>query len=187
MPAENVTTEVGRAGRDPALQRLLDTQAIHDVVLRYCRGIDRVDRELVRDCYWPDATDEHGSFMGTRDEYVAWVFDRLLPRYSMTMHFMGNVLIEVDPHGALARAETYGIAYHRVPSDEVTHNLRTGFRYVDDFACRDGQWRIARRICTLEWTLHTDPERWWDAPESHRRGVRDRTDPVYWPLGGDAP
>ena len=41
---------------------------------------------------------------------------------------------------------------------------------------------IARRICTLEWTLHTDPERWFDAPESHRRGMRDRTDPVYWPL-----
>ena len=35
-------------------------------------------------------------------------------------------------------------------------------------------------------TLHTDPERWWDAPATHRRGMRDRTDPVYWPLGDSA-
>jgi hypothetical protein len=171
--------------RDPELQRLLDIQAIRDVVLRYARGIDRVDRELVRDCYWPEATDEHGSFFGTRDEYVAWVFDRLLPRYVMTMHFLGNILVEVEAGAELARCETYGVAYHRVDSTKVEHNLRTGFRYVDDFAKRDGQWRIARRTCTLEWTLHTAPERWWDAPATHRRGSRDRTDPVYWALGGD--
>ncbi len=173
------------SARDPEVQRLVDIQAIRDVVLRYARGIDRVDREMVRDCYWPDATDEHGSFMGTRDEYVAWVFDRLLPRYVMTMHFIGNILVEVEPGADLARSETYGVAYHRVDSAKVEHNLRTGFRYVDDFAKRDGQWRIARRTCTLEWTLHTEPDRWWDAPPTHRRGARDRTDPVYWPLGGD--
>ena len=169
--------------RDPELQHLLDKQAIHEVVLRYCRGIDRMDRELVRDCYWPDATDEHGSFSGTRDEYVAWVFDRMLPRYVMTMHFVGNVLVEVDDDRA--KSEAYGIAMHRTGSDKPAHNLRTGFRYVDDFARRDGQWRIARRVCTLEWTLHTDPSRWWEAPGTHRRGARDRTDPVYWPLLGD--
>ena len=102
--------------RDPDLRRLLDKQAIHEVVLRYCRGIDRCDRELVRDCYWPDATDEHGSFVGSRDEYVAWVFDRMLPRYAMTMHFIGNVLIDLD--GDRAKCEAYGMAMHRTGSDK---------------------------------------------------------------------
>ena len=164
--------------RDRDLRQLLDKQAIHEVVLRYCRGIDRCDRELVRDCYWPDATDEHGSFVGSRDEYVAWVFDRMLPRYAMTMHFIGNVLIDLD--GDRAKCEAYGMAMHRTGSDKPEHNLRTGFRYVDDFARRDDQWRIARRVCALEWTLHVDPSRWWDAPETHRRGTRDSTDPLYW-------
>ena len=50
------------AARDPEIQALLDKQAIREVVLRYCRGIDRLDREMVRDCYWPEAIDEHGSF-----------------------------------------------------------------------------------------------------------------------------
>ena len=58
---------------DPELQELLDQRAIRDVVLRYCRGIDRLDLELVRDCYHPDATDDHGGFVGDRDEYVEWV------------------------------------------------------------------------------------------------------------------
>ncbi len=164
--------------RDPDLRQLLDKQAIHEVVLRYCRGIDRCDREMVRDCYWPDATDEHGSFVGSRDEYVTWVFDRMLPRYAMTMHFIGNVLIDLD--GDRAKCEAYGMAMHRTGSDKPEHNLRTGFRYVDDFARRDDQWRIARRVCALEWTLQVDPSRWWDAPETHRRGTRDRTDPLYW-------
>lgn len=168
-----------------SIEDLLAKQAIQEVVYRYCRGIDRMERELVRDCYWPEATDEHGSFLGTRDEYVAWVFDRMLPRYEMTMHFVGNVLIELDADGDRAKSEAYGFAMHRVRSDKREHNLRTGFRYVDDFARRDGQWRIARRICTLEWTLHTDPERWFDAPDTHRRGRRDGTDPVFWPMLDD--
>ncbi len=168
-----------------ALVELLAKQAIHEVVLRYCRGIDRLDRELVRGCYWPEATDEHGSFFGTRDEYVAWVFDRMLPRYQVTMHFVGNVLVEV--HGQVAKCETYGIALHRALDERpdgrprAEHDYQSGFRYVDDFACRDGVWRIARRICTLEWTLAVPARAWFDSPPTHRRGRRDRTDPVYWP------
>ncbi|MEI6002085.1 hypothetical protein H3V53_34635 [Paraburkholderia bengalensis] len=33
---------------------------------RYCRGIDRIDWDLVRTCYHPDAFDEHGSSGGGR-------------------------------------------------------------------------------------------------------------------------
>ena len=32
---------------DDQLQTLLDKQAIHEVVLRYCRGVDRLDMPLV--------------------------------------------------------------------------------------------------------------------------------------------
>ncbi len=73
---------------------LVDRQAIADVVLRYCRGIDRLDLELVRNCYHADATDEHGTFIGTRDEYVDWVAG-VLTRFTGTMHVVANQLIEV--------------------------------------------------------------------------------------------
>lgn len=164
---------------DPALQVLLDRQAIADVVLRYCRGIDRLDLELVRDCYHPDATDEHGTFTGTRDEYVDWV-SGVLERYTGTMHVVSNQLIEVD--GDRAHAETYGVAYHwGEPLTDHHRNFTTGFRYVDRFERRDGVWRIARRVAVREWTQVVPAQQQWVVPPERdgRRGRRDRSDAVY--------
>ena len=45
-----------------ALRVLLDKQEIHEVLMRYCRGIDRCDAELLHSVYHPDATDDHGLF-----------------------------------------------------------------------------------------------------------------------------
>ena len=163
---------------DP-VRELLDRQAIADVVLRYCRGIDRLDLELVRDCYHADATDEHGTFTGTRDEYVEWVAG-ILTRFAGTMHVVANQLVEVDGDGALG--ETYGVAYHwGDPPDDSRRNFTTGFRYVDHFARRDGEWRIARRVAVREWTHVVPPEQQLVIPPERdgRRGHRDRGDAVY--------
>jgi hypothetical protein len=174
--------EGGGDRRDPRveIERLLDERAIERVVLTYCRGIDRLDRELVRSCYHADATDEHGSFTGGRDEFVEWVFG-LLEKYSMTMHLVGNVLVDVA--GTVARCETYGVAVHRGPSDEpfdARLNLTTGFRYLDRFERRGGRWAIARRVATTEWSRVDDAEHEWEVPPSLRRGARDETDPLHW-------
>ena len=56
-----------------------------------------------------------------------------------------------DFHGDVARAESYGVAYHRKEGGEPRQNLSTGFRFVDRFERRDGDWRIARRVATTEW------------------------------------
>ena len=172
-------------GRDPELQALLDKQAIHEVVLRYCRGIDRLDAELVRSCFHPDATDEHGAFTGTRDEYVTWV-TRVLARFEGTMHVTANHLVELA--GDTAHSETYGIAYHfgDPPGDERV-NFTTGFRYVDRFERRDGEWRIAARVAVREWTERVTLEQHYEIPASRdgRRGRRDRGDAVYT-VGRDA-
>jgi len=168
-------------GGDTELRRLIDRQAIHDVVLRYCRGIDRLDLDAVRACYHPDATDEHGSFTGTVDEYLVWI-GRLLPRYTSTMHLVANHLVDFrDDTPDAARAETYGMAFHRSADPAPRHNLVTGFRYVDDFARRDGAWRIARRVATTEWVTADDVANRWPIPDGMRTGRRDRSDAVYAP------
>ena len=127
-----------------------DIEAIRTVVLRYCRGIDRRDLELVRDCYHPDATDDHGgAFTGTRDELVAWL-SGVLERYDGTMHTVTNQLVEVD--GDAADCESYGVAYHwGTPADDPRRNFTTGYRCLDRFERRDGVWRIASRRVVLEW------------------------------------
>ena len=164
---------------DQDLGALLDERAIRNVVLRYCRGVDRMDRELVRSCYHADATDEHGSFTGQVDEFLEWVF-RVLARYEVTMHFVGNLLVEFVPgEPDVARCETYGIAFHRSAGEDPRGNLATGFRYVDRFERRDGEWRIARRVAITEWSRVDDREHWWPIPDGMRTGSRDRTDAVY--------
>jgi len=165
---------------DPRVQALVDKQEIHEVVLRYCRGIDRMDEELVRSCYHPDAIDEHGSFTGGVDDYVAFAW-KLLARYDVTMHFVGNVLIEV--RGDAARSEAYCIAHHRSESGPASSNLATGCRYIDTFERREDRvWRIAKRVVTTEWIRQDIPEVCFPIKDGLRTGQRDRSDVVYEPF-----
>jgi hypothetical protein len=164
------------AGAPEDLDGLLAESAIRRVIAQYARGIDRIDLELVRDCYWPDATDAHGPFTGLRDDFITWV-GSLLKRHTMTMHHLTSPLI--DRRGDTAAVETYGVAYHcGEPAGDVRWNNAAGFRYLDRFERRDGQWRIATRLTVVEWV--TPWER--DSELSGRFGDlsrRDRTDPVY--------
>ena len=154
--------------------------AISDVLHRYCRGIDRLDLELVRACYWPDATDSHGGFHGTRDEFVAWVA-KLLARFESTMHFLGNVLIEVEGNAAVA--ESYALAFHRSADPKPSLNLIVGVRYVDRFEKRRGAWKIAKRVCVTEWSRVDDAAGRFPLAPGHLHGTRDRGDVVYEMLG----
>ena len=43
------------------LQLLLDKQDIYELMCRYCRGVDRMDKELTLSCFWP------GAIPGPRD------------------------------------------------------------------------------------------------------------------------
>ena len=118
---------------------------------RYARGIDRLDWDLVRDCYHPDAYDDHGGIAGSVDDFIAGG-RKYLTRFAATMHFLGNMLIEVD--GDRARAETYAVAYHRVEDADGGGGGKDdifGIRYVDRFERRMDRWRIAHRVVANEW------------------------------------
>ena len=162
---------------DDALQRLLDEEAIKKVHIRYCRGIDRMDWDLIRSCYHPDAIDDHGEFVGGIDEFIEYC-KKGCPTFISTTHFTGNQLVEVD--GDSAWAEHYARAYHRVedgPGGPIK-DLVVNTRYVDRFEKRAGEWRIAKRVVVVD-TDRVDPvnERW--VPESQLRSARDRSDPSY--------
>lgn len=169
--------------------QLVAKDAIRDVVYRYCRGIDRLDLDLVRSCYHPDATDSHGSFHGSVDDYLAWV-EPLLARYDRTFHFIGNIIVDfaVPSRGAhnpaesatpVAFCESYGVAHHESAGGPDHNNLVTGFRFVDRFEDRGTGWAIAKRTAVTEWS-RVDPETgWWTPPGDFERGNRDHTDPLY--------
>ena len=127
----------------------------------YSRGVDRYDFELVRSCYWPDGTDDHGSFVGGVDDVITFV-EKSLNRFERTAHFLGNMLIDVDLSRDVALSETYAVAFHRYTDpDGYPTDMWAGLRYVDRFERRDGQWRIRRRVCAYEWrrTDRVEPDR----------------------------
>lgn len=156
---------------------MIDKQEITELVLRYCRGIDRCDRTAVADCFHPDATDTHGSFRGTVTEFIDWAF-HLLERYDSTMHLVANQLITLS--GDRAVSETYGIAYHRSNDPDPRRNLTVGFRYIDLVERRaDPVWRIAERMATTEWVNAPSPDERWPIPADSAIGTRDQSDPVY--------
>jgi hypothetical protein len=162
---------------DASLQRLLDEAAIKALQIRYCRGIDRMDWDLVRSCYHPDAVDDHGEYVGGVDGFIEYC-KAGTPNFLSTTHFTGNQLVEID--GDVAWAEHYARAYHRVAGgpDGPDKDLVVNCRYVDRLERRAGEWRLTKRVVIVD-SERVDPvlERWVDP--SQLRGRRDRTDPSY--------
>jgi ketosteroid isomerase-like protein len=153
------------------LQELLDRQAIAEGVQRYARGIDRRDVDLVASCYHPDAIDDHGTFIGTGRELAEWAIGRHEAMISTQNHITTH-LVELD--GDTAHGETY---YHVVVRDPSGIVRYIGGRYIDRFERRDGEWRIAARLCLVESMSEAQ-----GADMSHRAGTpgaRDHTDPSY--------
>jgi hypothetical protein len=157
------------------VQRLADQQAIREVVLRYCRGVDRLDMALVRSAYHPGGIDHHTGFSGPIEEYVPWV-ETALRRLGGTTHIIGNHLSEI--RGDVAAAETYGQAVHwGEPADEAQRNFTTGFRYIDHMTRKGGVWAIQERWASREWTLSNVGQR--IAKEGvGPSGTRDGDDPL---------
>lgn len=156
----------------------LAKQACAEVVFRLARGLDRCDAELVRDAFHADATDDHGIFCGSADEFVEWVIPQLLTM-ERTQHLIGNILVEVD--GDRAWGEAYYVANHDLkgPDGELLRYTAAG-RYLDRFERREGSWRIVHRLSVSDWCATVPRTDTWDRSAGPRQyGERGPDDPVY--------
>jgi ketosteroid isomerase-like protein len=167
------------------IETLVTRQEIADAIYRYARGIDRLDFDLVRSCYHPDAYDDHGSFAGTVEEFIA-AAKNFLPQWTATQHFMGNMLIEIE--GESACAETYAVAYHRREDEDGNgKDDIMGIRYVDRFEKRDGAWKIAHRVVSTEWRRVDPVSRALGRGKIGVWGQRDDGDVINWIMSASAP
>lgn len=125
-----------------------DREEIRDVLMRYCRGIDRRDRALIEDCFHPGATCEIADETWT----PARIADVALsaPAERPFMHLLGQQLVEVE--GDVAFSEAYFISYHEEVLEGVAFTRTRAGRHVDRFERRAGRWRIAHRIVVDEWS-----------------------------------
>lgn len=150
--AETARLAARLAEQGEKLGRLIDRQDILDCSHRFCRGVNRLDRELLRSAYHPDALDDHGFFLGGVEELLDWI-GSLYTQLQTTQHYVTNQAVELD--GDAAHAEQYWFVVN-VPREASQVILRGG-RYVDRFERRDGVWAIAARACLIEWNCAADP------------------------------
>ena len=147
-----------------------DREGIREATLRYARGVDRLDAELMRSAYWSDATDDHGRFVGNGWEFA----DRVVgthDRWAATMHCVYNHSIEFDGDDH-ARGELYNVTY-LVPRDGGPWNVWLG-RYLDRYERREGEWRIIHRTCVHEATTTIDHAPMGGDMSGFRKGDTDR-------------
>lgn len=164
---------------DTKIRELIDKQEIHEILIRYCRGADRGDPDLIAAAYHDGAIEDHGgTFKGPASEYVD-MLRRVFPKAPRMTHATTNVLIELD--GDRARVESYILTFSRLEGEDGgSFDSLTTSRVVDRFERRDGRWGIAHRRLTWEWN-HEMPTR-----ETWGRGAIAR-DPDALIRGGKKP
>ncbi len=146
-------------------QRIADRFMIQDLMYRWCRAVDRLDKQGMLDIFWPGAIDSHGPYIGPAEGLVDWILERHKP-IAVSSHFIGNLLIEfADENTALV--ESYVRTIQQYPPEakqqlaqltggaagrpDAAVDMFTSSRYIDRVERRDGQWRIARRDLAQDW------------------------------------
>jgi hypothetical protein len=123
-------------------QYVYDRLALHDLVMTYCRAIDRRDYVLLRSLYWDEAVEDAGTTRGTIDERLEYVKKSQAP-FDITVHRIFNTLFSID--GDTAQGEHYIEAYHRTPGPNAQEMIAGG-RYLDRYEKRNGAWKIIYRV-----------------------------------------
>ena len=156
MPDASDIDDVASSLAADAVADLVARAAISEVLVRYCTALDTRDLALLRSCFHPSATHDHGGFVGPSMEFCDLAM-ALLARLVLTQHLLGNISITVT--GKTAAVASYFQAYHRMPmvGDMVIPQANPGEdvfiagRYIDRFEHADGAWRIAHRTGHLDW------------------------------------
>lgn len=131
---------------ESAMRLLLDKQEIHDALMRYCRGVDRCDAELMRSTFHQDAI----AFGTNAWEFVEHFVPDNRAATSFTVHVIANLTIDVVDDSAFS--EAYFITYAgREDGGNQAVDAFCG-RYIDRWERRQGHWGIVHRDVAREWS-----------------------------------
>ena len=126
-----------------------DEHAITQVILRYASAVDRLDREGIAATFHPDASLHMGP-MRTTGASAPDVIINALKSCERSMHFVSNILIEVEGDTAKSEAYLRSILFIRREGQPYTRELIS--RLADRHEKRDGRWAIIERVALYEWS-----------------------------------
>ena len=155
------------------MNELEDKAAIRDVLSRYCRGLDRMDKDMARGVFAAQSSaNYYGIYTGTGHGFIDWVWEahRGMETHS---HQITNVLIELNGDSAVSEAYITVVLQQQRPSGAVEIQVRS--RYLDRWSKRDGHWLIIER----EHVIDTQSEIPLQAISKSAESRRDRGDASF--------
>ena len=160
---------------DERLERLLDEAEIRQCIFNYCHAADRMDLELLSDCYTEDAIDDHGDKKGRVSEFISWL-DQHRGNRGAKQHLVGNSMIAINDDAAVC--ESYYICYIELLDDDREECVLISGRYVDHLVRDAGVWRIRERTVVVDWTRSLGALERWSGEDAYARGRSDGRDPA---------
>lgn len=151
-----------------------DRHEIWECLMRYARGVDRHDAELMKSAYHDDAWDDHTVESAEAGDFCDITISGSKEKQVRHLHYIANHSVEFD--GDAAHSETYYFFWGENAGRAPT--IAFG-RYIDRFEKREGRWAIAYRRCIIESSgTYTETARpaIYDQTGPSRR---DRTDISY--------
>lgn len=159
------------------IDRLTSLEAIRDCIRRVCRGIDRIDEQLLRSAFHADATIDMGKiYCGGLDDWISSALKHQKTQ-SQRQHVPASIRVQIN--GEEAVVETYELDRHKSPMQGGLSDLVLAARTLDRLARREGEWKIIERVKVMDWgrTITADESVFVHSPL--QRGGDDDTDPSY--------
>jgi hypothetical protein len=129
------------------LARRADQEEIKEVVLRYCRGVDRRDRAILEAVFVaaPGANGEVESLGKPLGDQM----ESLPATDPPHTHFVGNQLAEVE--GDVGSCESYFVSVVEVREGGTAYTRTRAGRYLSRLERRDGAWLLAEHTIVDDW------------------------------------
>lgn len=152
-----------------------DRQQILDCILRYCRGLDRHDQELLESAFHEDAIDNHGARVDRKPDFFKLRTGGHNETSISHLHSIANHTCEISGNTAHTESYVLFISRHR---DAKTIWVGGG-RYIDRLEKRNGEWKIAVRRLVIEFRFPADGVPFSNGKPPALAGKWDRTDVSY--------
>lgn len=160
--------------------RVVDRLQIQEILYLYCRGIDRIQTDILADIFHPDATIDKGADPYPVAEWIAEVAARH-PGVPRASHQVTNFLIDfLDQDTAYVESWVTALEQHPGVDGGPTIDRVFRARYGDRFERRNGAWGIAQRTFVGDHGLSIAVDRALAPRNSTVKSVgrRDALDPI---------
>ncbi len=159
------------------LRELIARKEIYDRLMRYTRGIDRNDGDLVQDTFWPDALVDHGHSKFRGEGIGAFFADVSKHATARQTHYIMNIVMEV--HGDEAITEAQSLYTAETARNGVDYTINRVIRYIDRWERRDGVWRVFHRTVVETWNKLDQVVERFPADPGIIRATGGKDDPSY--------